>query len=75
MKMNASKTDIFTNRNANHPEFPQVGDLKLGPDIIQSIKKPSELTRVLGYWMTMDNRTSKAKEFAVKRLKQTKNLL
>jgi hypothetical protein len=54
MEMNAKKSHILTNIDAESCRFPSNTTFSIADNFI-SVKRPEEITRILGVWMSMDN--------------------
>ena len=65
MKMNPTKSHILTNIKSSQENFPTNKSFKLGNTFIESIKEPTEITRILGTWISFDNNTSATRKHAL----------
>jgi ribonuclease HI len=66
MEMGSSKSHVLTNLHPNSPEFPGPESFKLGEVYIKSVKQPSEITKILGAWISLDSKTQATRKLALK---------
>ena len=74
MEMNASKSHILTNIDADSCKFPTNSAFSISNSPI-AVKKPHEITRILGVWMSMDNMHKETREHTIAKLATVTNLI
>lgn len=74
MEMNASKSHILTNIDAESCRFPTNTTFSIANSNI-TVKSPHEITRILGVWMSMDNMHQETRNHTKAKLEIVTNLI
>lgn len=74
MEMNAKKSHILTNIDGDSCRFPSDTSFSIANNFI-SVKRPGEITRILGVWMSMDNLHKETRDHTIAKLNIVINMI